>query len=71
MKPNFDVQKIRQDFPILKQEVHGRRLVYLDNAATSQKPQTVIDAIDRYYKEQNANIHRGVHFLSQLATREY
>ncbi len=71
MKANFDVQQIRQDFPILKQEVHGRRLVYLDNAATSQKPQTVIDAIDRYYKEQNANIHRGVHFLSQLATREY
>jgi cysteine desulfurase/selenocysteine lyase len=71
MKANFDVQQIRQDFPILKQEVHGRPLVYLDNAATSQKPQSVIDAIDRYYEEQNANIHRGVHFLSQLATREY
>jgi cysteine desulfurase / selenocysteine lyase len=71
MKANFDVQQIRKDFPILKQEVHGRPLVYLDNAATSQKPQSVIDAIDRYYEEQNANIHRGVHFLSQLATREY
>jgi cysteine desulfurase / selenocysteine lyase len=71
MKANFDAQQIRQDFPILKQEVHGRPLVYLDNAATSQKPQSVIDAIDRYYEEQNANVHRGVHFLSQLATREY
>jgi cysteine desulfurase/selenocysteine lyase len=71
MKTNFDAQQIRKDFPILKQEVHGRPLVYLDNAATSQKPQAVIDAIDHYYKEQNANIHRGVHFLSQLATREY
>jgi cysteine desulfurase / selenocysteine lyase len=71
MKVNFDAQQIRKDFPILKQEIHGRPLVYLDNAATSQKPQAVIDAIDRYYKEQNANVHRGVHFLSQLATREY
>jgi cysteine desulfurase / selenocysteine lyase len=71
MKVNFDAQQIRQDFPILKQEIHGRPLVYLDNAATSQKPQAVIDAIDRYYQEQNANVHRGVHFLSQLATREY
>jgi cysteine desulfurase / selenocysteine lyase len=71
MKANFDAQQIRKDFPILRQEVHGRPLVYLDNAATSQKPQAVIDAIDHYYKEQNANIHRGVHFLSQLATREY
>ncbi|MCI0336097.1 MAG: cysteine desulfurase [Acidobacteria bacterium] len=71
MKANFDVQQIRKDFPILKQEVNGRQLIYLDNAATSQKPQVVIDAINRYYKEQNANVHRGVHFLSQLATREY
>jgi cysteine desulfurase / selenocysteine lyase len=68
---NFDVQQIRKDFPILKREVNGRTLVYLDSAATSQKPQQVIDAIDRYYEEQNANVHRGVHFLSQLATREY
>jgi cysteine desulfurase/selenocysteine lyase len=67
----FDVARVREDFPILKQEVHGRPLVYLDNAATSQKPQVVIDAITRYYAEQNANVHRGVHYLSQLATREY
>ncbi len=71
LKENFDVRRIRQDFPILEQRVNGRPLVYLDNAATSQKPQVVIDALDRYYSEQNANIHRGVHYLSQLATREY
>ena len=67
----FDVHRIREDFPILKQQVHGRPLVYLDSAATSQKPQVVIDAIKGYYAEQNANVHRGVHYLSQLATREY
>ncbi|MBI1746153.1 MAG: cysteine desulfurase [Acidobacteria bacterium] len=67
----FDVQKIRQDFPILNQKVHGRPLIYLDNAATSQKPQAVIDTITRYYLEQNANIHRGVHYLSEWATRAY
>jgi len=67
----FDVHRIREDFPILKQQVHGRPLVYLDSAATSQKPQVVIDAIKDYYSEQNANVHRGVHYLSQLATREY
>ena len=67
----FDVERIRRDFPILSTNVHGRPLVYLDNAATAQKPQTVIDALDRYYAEQNSNIHRGVHYLSQLATREY
>ena len=67
----FNVERIRADFPILTREVHGRRLVYLDNAATAQKPQLVIDAIARYYSEENANIHRGVHYLSQLATREY
>lgn len=67
----FDVDRIREDFPILKQQVHGRPLVYFDSAATSQKPQAVIDAINRYYAEQNANVHRGVHYLSQLATREY
>jgi cysteine desulfurase/selenocysteine lyase len=74
MKTNsgtFNVHRIREDFPILKLEVNGRPLVYLDSAATSQKPQTVIDAINRYYTEQNANVHRGVHYLSQLATREY
>ena len=67
----FDVEKVRHDFPILQQKVHGRTLVYLDNAATSQKPQVVIDAILRYYALDNANIHRGVHFLSERATEEY
>src|SRR5689334_20708085 len=67
----FDVRRIRRDFPILKEKVHGRPLVYLDSAATSQKPQVVIDALNRYYTEQNSNVHRGVHYLSQLATREY
>ena len=71
MRNNFDVQRIRNDFPILKQEIHGRPLVYLDSAATTQKPQVVIEAINRYYTEQNANVHRGVYHLSQLATREY
>ncbi|MEP7273270.1 MAG: cysteine desulfurase [Acidobacteriota bacterium] len=69
--PAFDVHRIRQDFPILGREVNGHKLVYLDNAATSQKPQVVIDSLVRYYSEENANIHRGVHYLSQLATREY
>ena len=67
----IDFQKIRTDFPILKQEVNGKPLVYFDNAATSQKPQVVIDALDSYYKEINSNIHRGVHTLSQLATTAY
>jgi len=67
----FDVLRIREDFPILKRQVHGRPLVYLDSAATSHKPQIVIDALTRYYNEQNSNVHRGVHYLSQLATREY
>ena len=67
----FDIQKIRADFPILKREVYGKRLVYLDNAATTQKPQMVIDAIVDYYTKNNSNIHRGVHYLSQLATSAY
>ncbi len=67
----FDVEKVRRDFPILLETVHGRPLVYLDNAATSQKPDAVIDAIADYYRHDNANIHRGVHLLSQRATREY
>ena len=67
----LDVQKVRHDFPILRQRVRGRTLVYLDNAATSQKPQVVIDAIRQYYERDNANIHRGVHFLSEHATEEY
>ena len=68
---DFDVQKVRRDFPILRQRVRDRALVYLDNAATSQKPQAVIDAIRQYYERDNANIHRGVHFLSEHATEEY
>ena len=67
----FDVRKVRGDFPILRQQVRGRPLVYLDNAATSQKPRVVIDAISRYYERDNANIHRGIHFLSEHATEEY
>ena len=67
----LDIQKIRADFPILSQKVHGKPLVYFDNGATSQKPQVVIDAISKYYSEINANIHRGVHTLSQLATDAY
>jgi cysteine desulfurase/selenocysteine lyase len=68
---SFDVQKVRDDFPILKTTVHGKPLVYLDNAATSQKPQAVIDATTRYYSADNSNIHRGVHLLSQRATTQY
>jgi cysteine desulfurase/selenocysteine lyase len=67
----LDIQKIRADFPILSQKVNGKPLVYFDNGATSQKPQVVIDAIAKYYQEINANIHRGVHTLSQLATDAY
>lgn len=67
----LDIEKIRADFPILHQTVHGKPLVYLDNAATSQKPRAVIDAITRYYEGTNSNIHRGVHFLSEHATAEY
>ncbi|MBZ0327667.1 MAG: cysteine desulfurase [Altibacter sp.] len=67
----FDVQKIRNDFPILQRKVNGYPLVYLDNAATSQKPQVVIDCIVDYYSNYNANIHRGVHTLSQEATDAY
>ena len=66
-----DINKIRADFPILSQKVNGKQLVYFDNGATSQKPQVVIDAISKYYEEINANIHRGVHTLSQLATDAY
>jgi len=67
----LDVERIRADFPILRQQAHGHPLVYLDNAATSQKPKAVIDAIVRYYERDNANIHRGVHYLSQQATEEF
>lgn len=67
----IDIQKIRAEFPILNQQVNGKPLVYFDNGATSQKPQVVIDAIVDYYTKYNANIHRGVHTLSQLATDAY
>ncbi|HJR99822.1 MAG TPA: cysteine desulfurase [Flavobacterium sp.] len=67
----LDIQKVRADFPILNEKVNGKPLVYFDNGATSQKPQVVIDAISKYYQEINANIHRGVHTLSQLATDAY
>ena len=67
----WGVERIRKDFPILHQEVHGKPLVYMDNAATAQKPQAVIDAIARYYATDNANVHRGVHRLSERATEAY
>jgi len=70
-KASFDVETIRRDFPILQERVRGKRLVYLDNGATSQKPQAVIDAISRYYQSENSNIHRGVHYLSEVATASY
>jgi cysteine desulfurase / selenocysteine lyase len=69
--PALDVERLREDFPILSQRVRGKPLVYLDNAATSQKPRTVIDAVTRFYSAENANIHRGVHYLSERATVAY
>jgi cysteine desulfurase/selenocysteine lyase len=68
---SFRVERIRADFPILKRTVHGRPLVYLDNAATTQKPQVVLDALTGYYRDINSNVHRGVHNLSELATDAY
>jgi cysteine desulfurase / selenocysteine lyase len=67
----FDVQRIRKDFPLLSQKVHGKPLVYLDNGATSQKPQVVIETLNHYYTAENSNIHRGVHYLSERATAAY
>jgi len=67
----FDVARVRRDFPILDREVRGRRLAYLDNAATTQKPKVVLDVLTRYYTEHNANIHRGVHYLSEAATQAH
>jgi cysteine desulfurase/selenocysteine lyase len=67
----LDVKRIREDFPILGQKIHGRPLVYLDNAATTQKPRAVIDALRAYYEMDNANVHRGVHQLSERATEAY
>ena len=71
IKRKFDVEQVRKDFPILSRQVNGKQLVYLDNAATSQKPQAVIDALNHYYTFDNANIHRGLYFLSELATDQY
>jgi len=70
-KPAFDVEKVRNDFPVLKTKAHGKPLIYFDNAATSQKPQVVIDKLVDYYSNYNANIHRGVHYLSQKASIEF
>lgn len=69
--PRFDVTRVRKEFPILGRKVHGQPLVYLDNAATTQKPRVVLDALVRYYTEHNANIHRGVHYLSETATQAH
>jgi cysteine desulfurase/selenocysteine lyase len=69
--PAFDIEAVRNDFPILNQDVNGHPLVYLDNAASSQKPVQVIEAVDAYYRLDNANVHRGVHRLSQRATDAY
>jgi len=70
-RTGFDVQKVRRDFPILAERVHGKPLVYLDSANTSQKPQAVLDAMDEYYRHANANIHRATHLLSERATALY
>jgi cysteine desulfurase/selenocysteine lyase len=69
--PRLDVERLRQDFPILKQKVHGKPLVYLDNAATTQKPRAVLDALRHYYEADNANVHRAVHVLAERATEAY
>ncbi len=67
----FDVMRVRADFPILSREIHGQPLIYFDNAATTQKPQVVLDSLLHYYSNENANIHRGVHLLAERATRAY
>lgn len=71
VQPDFDVHKVRAEFPILSRKIHGKPLVYLDSAATTQKPQAVIDALIHYYTDENSNIHRGVHTLSEEATASY
>lgn len=71
IRKTFNVREIREQFPALRQTIYGKNLIYLDNGATSQKPQVVLDAINKYYSKDNANIHRGVHFMSQKATTEY
>src|SRR5579864_8111702 len=70
-KKMIDWAKLRADFPILNQEVHGHPLIYFDNAASSQKPQVVIDALTHYYERDNANVHRGIHELSNRATNAF
>lgn len=70
-KKPFIVREIREQFPALRQQIYGKNLIYFDNGATSQKPQVVLDAINKYYSKDNANIHRGVHFMSQKATTEF
>ena len=70
-KKPFSVREIREEFPVLRQQIYGKNLIYFDNGATSQKPQIVLDAINKFYSKENANIHRGVHFMSQKATTEY
>jgi cysteine desulfurase / selenocysteine lyase len=70
-KRKFSIREIREDFPALRQLIYGKNLIYFDNGATSQKPQLVLDAINKYYSKDNANIHRGVHHLSQKATSDY
>lgn len=70
-KRKFSIREVRQDFPALKQAIYGKPLIYFDNGATSQKPQIVLDAINKFYSRDNANIHRGVHYMSQQATSEY
>ena len=69
--PDYDVERIRADFPILDLDVNGQPLVYLDNAASSQMPRQVIDRLVRYQTTQHANVNRGVHYLSEVATHEY
>jgi cysteine desulfurase/selenocysteine lyase len=71
LRTKYDVHRVREDFPILSRKVRGKPLVYLDNAATTQKPNAVIDRIVRYYREENSNVHRGVHYLSEVATAAY
>jgi cysteine desulfurase/selenocysteine lyase len=71
IKKPFNVREIREQFPALRQTIYGKNLIYFDNGATSQKPQVVLDAINRYYSKDNANIHRGVHYMSQKATGEF
>ncbi len=71
IETTLDIQQIRQDFPVLHQEINGRPLVYLDNAATNQKPKSVINALTRYYEGYNANIHRGIHHLAEQATAAF